>query len=464
MKLTFPDHFWWGAATSGPQSEGRFNKQHVNVFDHWYDIAPEDFYNYVGPDTASDFYHSFREDIKLMKEVGLNTVRTSIQWSRLIDDFETASLNPDGVRFYNDVINEFIANDITPVINLHHFDLPVELYDRYGGWESKHVTDLYAKYAEQCFRLFGDRVKNWFTFNEPMVIVDGEYLYQFHYPKIVDGKKAVQVAYNLSLASAKAMAKYRGLDHNNAGKIGIILNLTPAYAASDDPADQAAAEMADLWTNKLFLDPAINGHFPEKLVTTLKQDGVLWQATPAELQLISEQTIDQLGVNYYHPFRVQRPEISPDSLMDWMPSKYFNNYEMPGRVMNVDKGWEIYPKALYDIALTVRDDYHNIPWFVSENGMGVSREERFMDANGVINDDYRIKFMHDHLTWLHKGIEAGSNCFGYHVWTPIDCWSWANAYRNRYGLISTNIHTQVKTIKRSGRWFADASKNNGFDA
>ncbi|WP_261805927.1 glycoside hydrolase family 1 protein [Lapidilactobacillus luobeiensis] len=464
MKLTFPDHFWWGAATSGPQSEGRFNKQHVNVFDHWYDIAPEDFYNYVGPDTASDFYHSFHEDIKLMKEVGLNTVRTSIQWSRLIDDFETASLNPDGVRYYNDVINEFIANGITPVINLHHFDLPVELYDRYGGWESKHVTDLYAKYAEQCFRLFGDRVKNWFTFNEPMVIVDGEYLYQFHYPKIVDGKKAVQVAYNLSLASAKAMAKYRGLDHNNNGKIGIILNLTPAYAASADPADQAAAKMADLWTNKLFLDPAINGHFPEKLVTTLKKDGVLWQATPAELQLISEQTIDQLGVNYYHPFRVQRPEISPDSLMDWMPTKYFNDYEMPGRVMNVDKGWEIYPKALYDIALTVRDDYHNIPWFVSENGMGVSREERFMDANGVVNDDYRIKFMHDHLTWLHKGIEAGSNCFGYHVWTPIDCWSWANAYRNRYGLISTNIHTQVKTIKRSGRWFADASKNNGFEA
>lgn len=464
MKLTFPDNFWWGAATSGPQSEGRFNKQHVNVFDHWYDIAPEDFYNYVGPDTASDFYHGFREDIKLMKEIGLNTVRTSIQWSRLIDDFETASLNPDGVRFYNDVINEFIANGITPVINLHHFDLPVELYDRYGGWESKHVTDLYAKYAEQCFRLFGDRVKNWFTFNEPMVIVDGEYLYQFHYPKIVDGKKAVQVAYNLALASAKAMAKYRGLDHNNDGKIGIILNLTPAYAASADPADQAAAEMADLWTNKLFLDPAINGHFPEKLVTTLKKDGVLWQATPAELQLISEQTIDQLGVNYYHPFRVQRPEISPDSLTDWMPSKYFNNYEMPGRVMNVDKGWEIYPKALYDIALTVRDDYHNIPWFVSENGMGVSREERFMDANGVVNDDYRIKFMHDHLTWLHKGIEAGSNCFGYHVWTPIDCWSWANAYRNRYGLISTNIHTQVKTIKQSGRWFADASKNNGFEA
>ncbi|MFD1410233.1 glycoside hydrolase family 1 protein [Lapidilactobacillus gannanensis] len=463
MQLNFPDNFWWGAATSGPQSEGRFHKSHANVFDYWYDTTPTDFHDFVGPNTASDFYHSFRADIKLMKQVGLNTVRTSIQWTRLIDDFETASLNPDGVRFYNDVIDEFIANGITPIINLHHFDLPVELYQQYGGWESKHVTDLYAKYAEQCFRLFGDRVKNWFTFNEPMVIVEGQYLHQFHYPKIVDGKKAVQVAYNLALASAKAIAKYRSLSKNNDGKIGTILNLTPAYAASDDPADQKAAHIAELWTNKLFLYPAILGHFSEELVELLTKDQVIWQSTPEETELIKHNTIDQLGVNYYHPFRVQRPDISPDSLMDWMPNKYFANYDMPGRVMNVDKGWEIYPKALYDIALNIRDEYHNIPWFVSENGMGVSREERYLNDQGMIDDQYRIKFMKEHLTWLHKGITAGSNCFGYHVWTPIDCWSWANAYRNRYGLIRNDIRTQTKTIKASGHWLAETSKQNGFD-
>lgn len=124
-----------------------------------------------------------------MKEIGLNSVRTSIQWTRLIDDFETATLNKDGVRFYNDVINEFIANGIRPIINLHHFDLPVELYQKYGGWESKHVVELFVKFAQKCFLLYGDRVTDWFTFNEPMVIVDGQYLYQFHYPKIVNGKK-----------------------------------------------------------------------------------------------------------------------------------------------------------------------------------------------------------------------------------------------------------------------------------
>ena len=173
---TFPENFWWGAATSGPQSEGRFNKKHANMFDHLYDIEPEHFYQQVGPDTASNFYNSFKEDIALMKKVGLNSVRTSIQWSLLIDDLEKNTVNEDAVRFYNAVIDEFLKNDIRPIMNLHHFDLPVELYERYGGWESKKVVDLFVGFAEQCFKLFSDRVKEWVTHNEPMVVVDGEYL------------------------------------------------------------------------------------------------------------------------------------------------------------------------------------------------------------------------------------------------------------------------------------------------
>ena len=224
MKVEFPKDFWWGAATSGPQSEGRFNKQHANVFDHWYEIEPEAFYDQVGPDTASNFYNSYKQDITMMKEIGFNSFRTSIQWSRLIDDLEEGSVNKDAVRFYNAVIDECLAQGIRPVINLLHFDLPVELQKKYGGWESKHVVDLFAKFASQCFRLFGDRVEDWFTFNEPLVIVDGAYLYQFHYPNIVDGKKAVQVAYNISLASAKAIAAYREINTNPDGRIGIILN------------------------------------------------------------------------------------------------------------------------------------------------------------------------------------------------------------------------------------------------
>ncbi len=146
-----------------------------------------------------------------------------------------------------------------------------------------------------------------------------------------------------------------------------------------------------------------------------------------------------------------------------MPDIYFDEYEMPGRVMNVDKGWEIYPKALYDIAVNIRDNYNNIEWFVSENGMGVSSEERFMDKNGMVCDDYRIEFMKKHLKALHRGIKAGSNCHGYFVWTGIDCWSWKNAYRNRYGLIRDDIHTQIKTLKKSGHWFNELSNKNSFE-
>lgn len=457
----FPENFWWGAATSGPQSEGRFNKKHANMFDYWFEIEPEAFYQQIGPDYASNFYNSYQEDIALMKKVGLNSVRTSIQWSRLIDDLEKNTVNQDAVDFYNHVIDAFIAADIRPIMNLHHFDLPVELYHKYGGWESKEVVELFVGFAEKCFELFGDRVKDWVTHNEPMVVVEGEYLYEFHYPKLVNGPKAVQVAYNLNLASAKVVQRFKEMAmHSQGCQIGTVLNLTPTYAASDALADQEAARIAELWNNKLFLEPAIFGHFPEELVELLTADGVLWESTPEEMAIIKENTIDFLGVNFYHPNRVQAPDIAPNSVGDWMPNRYYDAYDMPGRRMNIDKGWEIYPKALYDIALNIKENYDNIPWFVSENGMGVSREERFLNVDGQIQDDYRIDFIQEHLEWVHKGIEAGSNCFGYHLWTPIDCWSWSNAYRNRYGFIANNIHTQVKTIKKSGEWFKKIAESN----
>lgn len=213
----------------------------------------------------------------------------------------------------------------------------------------------------------------------------------------------------------------------------------------------------------MFLNPAVNGTFPEELIEILSKDGVIWTSTGEELNIIKENTIELLGINFYHPSRVKQPSIIPSSASDWMPNQYYDHYEMPGRRMNVDKNWEIYPKALYDIALNIRDNYGNITWFVSESGMGVSREERYMDDNGVINDYYRIDYIKEHLQWLHKAIEAGSNCIGFHLWTAIDNWSWSNAYRNRYGLISTNIATQIKTMKKSGYWFKTVSDNNGID-
>lgn len=452
MAIQFAADFTWGAATSGPQTEGTFHKKHENIFDYHYHTRPQDFYHNVGPDVASNFYNDYEQDLKLLKQAGVQALRISIQWTRLIDDLEAGTVDSAGADYYRRVFDAMHALGITPYVNLHHFDLPIALQQRYGGWQSKHVVELYVKFARKCFELYGDQVTHWFTFNEPKVIVDGQYLYQFHYPNLVDGKAAVQVAYNLNLASAKAVAAFREVNQHPDATIGTIINLTPVYPASQSAGDREAARFAELWANDLYLGPAIHGRFPEALVERLRQDHVLWTSTPEELAVIAANHIDVLGVNYYHPCRVQAPDVAPDSLQPWLPDIYFDEYDMPGRKMNLDKGWEIYPDALYDIAMTIKNRYGNIDWFVAENGIGVADEERFLQDE-VVQDDYRIQFMTDHLRFLHQAIEAGANCHGYFVWTGIDCWSWLNAYKNRYGLIRNNLRNQTKSLKKSGYWF-----------
>ncbi|HEW7086197.1 TPA: glycoside hydrolase family 1 protein [Streptococcus pneumoniae] len=461
-KLVFPNLFWWGAASSGPQTEGQYGKVHENVMDYWFKTHPEDFFDNVGPLVASNFFHTYTEDFHLMKEIGVNSFRTSIQWSRLIKNLETGEPDPKGIAFYNAIIEEAKKNQMDLVMNLHHFDLPVELLQKYGGWESKHVVELFVKFAKTAFTCFGDKVHYWTTFNEPMVIPEAGYLYAFHYPNLKGkGKEAVQIIYNLNLASAKVIQLYRSLGLD--GKIGIILNLTPAYPRSNSPEDLEASRFTDDFFNKVFLKPAVKGTFPERLVKQLERDGVLWSHTEKELQLMKSNTVDFLGVNYYHPKRVQAQANPEEYQTPWMPDQYFKEYEWPERRMNPYRGWEIFPKAIYDIAMIVKEEYDNIPWFISENGMGVENEARFIGENGVIDDVYRIEFYEEHLRWLHKAIEEGSHCFGYHAWTAFDCWSWNNAYKNRYGFISVDLETQKRTIKSSGRWYRKVSDNNGFE-
>ena len=331
-----------------------------------------------------------------------------------------------------------------------------------GGWENKEVVEAYVNYAKTCFELFGDRVKKWFTHNEPIVPVEGGYLYKFHYPAVVDMKRAVQVAYHESLASAKAIKVYRDL--NLDGEIGIILNLTPSYPRdANNPEDVKAASLADAFFNRSFLDPAIRGIFPEDLVSLLKDLDYLPDYTAEELAIIKENTIDLLGINYYQPRRIKQKESSERLSDKPMPDDYFDNYIWPDRKMNPYRGWEIYEKGIYDCLINVRDHYGNIPCFISENGMGVEGEAKFKNADGMIEDDYRIDFLKGHLTYVHQAIEEGCNVKGYHLWTCMDNWSWMNAYKNRYGLISVDLDNDKKrTIKKSGYWFKEVSDQNGF--
>lgn len=462
MDYQFPAGFWWGSAASGPQTEGVFegDGKGASIWDYWYQQEPEKFFNEVGPEKTSQVYTRYQEDIQLMKETGHTTFRTSIQWSRLFPQGK-GEVNQKAVDFYNAYIDELIANGIEPFMNLYHFDMPMALQEK-GGWLNRETVDAYVAFAQTCFTLFGDRVKKWFTHNEPIVPVEGGYLYQFHYPNEINMKHAVQVGFHETLASAKAIKVYHEM--NLDGEIGIILNLTPSYPRDEnDPEDVKAAQIADAFFNRSFLDPAVKGTFPEELVTIVKELDMVPAMESDDLQTIRENTIDLLGINYYQPRRIMKKESPIDEAKSPMPDDYFDNYDMPNKKMNPYRGWEIYEKGIYDILTNTRENYGNIKCYISENGMGVEGEERFVNADGVIEDDYRIEFVSDHLKYVHQAIQEGTNCVGYHMWTCMDNWSWTNAYKNRYGFISVDLANDAKrTVKKSGRWFKEVSDNNGF--
>lgn len=455
----FSQGFFWGAAASGPQTEGATNKINKSIWDLWFEKSPERFYNQIGPNLVCNTYNRFKEDVKLMKDINFNSFRTSIQWSRLIKDFYTGEVDLDAVRFYNEYIDEMIKNGIEPMINLYHFDMPAQLQEELGGWESKKTTDLFVLFARKAFELFGDRVKYWTTFNEPIVPVEGGYLYDFHYPCKKDMKLAVQVAYNTILAHAKVVEEYR--KHNLNGKIGVILNLTPTYTRDDREEDKKAAHIADLFFNRSFLDPMVKGEFPIELKEILKEHNMLPETTEEEKNLILTQKIDYLGVNYYVPRRVRAVEKTPEKFTQ--PEYYFEYHiKENGRFNPYRDGNEIHPEAIYDIAKNIQNNYDNIPWYIAEIGIAMSLDSEKVLEDGRIDDSFRTGLMIEHFDQLHRAIEEGANCFGIHQWTFIDNWSWLNSFKRRYGFYRLDLETGERKIKEHAKWFREVAKNNGY--
>lgn len=458
---SFPANFLWGAAASGPQTEGADNKPYRSIWDSWHAHQPERFFQGIGPEKVCETLHKYKEDVALMKKIGFNSFRTSIQWSRLIEDVETGKPNAEAVRFYNDYFDEMINQGIEPMINLYHFDMPEVLQNRYGGFESNHVTDLFALFAKTAFTLFGHKIKYWITFNEPIVPVEGGYLYDFHYPCKKDGKLAAQVGFNIMLAHAKAVKCYREL--NLSGEIGVVLNLTPSYTRSDSPEDKKAAWYADLLFNRSFLDPLVKHQFPQELCDVLAKHHCLPDVSHTDVTLITESRIDFLGVNYYVPRRVKARET--EYALDYFtPEFYFENYIDPdGRFNPYRDNNEIFPQAIYDIATNIRDNYGNIKWYLAEIGIAMDLEsEGPVQQDGIIDDSFRIELMKEHLVQLHCAITAGANCFGVHQWTFIDNWSWINSFKRRYGFYRLDLATGQRQIKRNGLWFKTLAQSNQF--
>lgn len=455
----FPKNFFWGAAASGPQTEGTTNKVNKSIWDLWFEKSPERFYKEIGPNIVCDTYNRFKDDVKLMKDINFNSFRTSIQWSRLIKDFYTGETDPDAVRFYNEYIDEMIKNGIEPIINLYHFDMPAQLQEELGGWENKKTIDLFILFARKAFELFGKKVKYWTTFNEPIVPVEGGYLYGFHYPCKKEMKLAVQVAYNTILAHAKAVEEYRRQNLN--GKIGVILNLTPTYTRDEREEDKKAAHIADLFFNRSFLDPMVKGEFPVELKEILAGHNMLPETTPEEKELILSQKVDFLGVNYYVPRRVRAVEKTPEKFTQ--PEYYFEYHiKENGRFNPYRDGNEIHPEAIYDIAKNIQNNYNNIPWYIAEIGIAMSLDSEKVLEDGRIDDSFRTNLMIEHFDQLHRAIEEGANCFGIHQWTFIDNWSWLNSFKRRYGFYRLDLETGERKIKEHAKWFKEVAKNNGY--
>lgn len=460
MQYNFPKNFLWGAAFSGPQTEGfgTTDGKSQSIWDFWYQKDQNRFFNKMS--VVGNFYQKYQEDITLAQQLKFNSLRTSIQWSRLIPDGKT--VNEKAVTFYRNVWQTMLDKGIKPIVNLQHFDMPMWAQE-IGGWENPEVIKAFVFYAETCFKLFSDQVKMWTTFNEPIVTVEAGYLYDMHYPNIINLKAAMQVQWNSLLAHIQAVAAFKKLNISDA-KIGIILNITPALARSNNPDDLKAAEYAELFQSKCYLDPVVKNDYPKKLIELSKKYNFAWKINDEDWQWIVNKNykVDFLGINYYTPLRVK----SNDYLMDWnssvTPHYFFQPYTMPYRRVNPYRGWEIYPKAIYLALKTIQEQYDNIPVYISENGMGVENEERFLQDN-VINDDYRIEFFQEHLAWVNKAINEGSNCFGFHIWTLVDNWSWCNAYKNRYGAISLDLKTNERKLKKSAAFWQNLVTENSFE-
>jgi 6-phospho-beta-glucosidase len=412
---------------------------------------------------GNDFYHCYEADIDLLKGLGLTSFRTSIQWSRLLD--RDGQVNPEGAAFYHRLFAYARKAGLEPFVTLYHFDMPTYLYRR-GGWESRDVVEAYASYARKAFAEFGQEVRYWFTFNEPIVEPENRYLTGEWYPHVRDFQRCRTCQYDISLAHSLGVWEYRRAKEAGVvradSRIGLVSSFAPAYTR-DDPseADLAALRMSDGISNRWWLDLVTKGSLPEDVMDEFASTGVELGIRPGDDEILSRGVVDWLGCNYYQPNRVQAPARPTGD--DGQPI-FADPYVWPDRVMNESRGWEIYPKGLYDFGLKIRDEYPDLEWYVSENGIGIEGEDANRGADGLIADDYRVDFVAGHLAWLVRAVSEGSRCRGYHYWAVIDNWSWNHAFKNRYGFVEVDLaHGYERRPKASAAWLRDVTRTREFE-
>jgi beta-glucosidase len=440
----FPEGFLWGVATAAYQIEGAWNEdgKGISIWDTFSHTQGKIADGSTG-DVACDHYHLWREDIALMKELGVKAYRFSIAWTRIIPQ-GAGPVNPEGLDFYDRLVDGLLEAGIKPFVTLYHWDLPQALQD-IGGWANRDVAYYFADYAAVVAHRLGDRVKHWMTHNEPWVVAWVGHAWGHHAPGIKNTKVALQVAHHLLLSHGLAVEVLKDLGDAET-RVGIVLNLSPVHPATESDEDKAAAHRNDGYHNRWFLDPIFVGSYPADMWEWFGQ--LVPEVRPGDMSIISRR-IDFLGVNYYTRSVVKH---DPQGGLLQLRGVHVEGSEY------TEMGWEVYPDGLYELLVRLHRDYKIPEIYITENGAAFKDE---VTPDGKVHDERRLNYLREHFLRAHKAIQEGVPLKGYFVWSLMDNFEWAHGYTKRFGIVYVDYETQKRIIKDSGYWYQKVIAENG---
>ncbi|QDB80659.1 beta-glucosidase [Georgenia wutianyii] len=455
-----PDGFVWGAATAAYQIEGAATAdgRTPSIWDT-YSHTPGRVAGGDTGDVAVDHYNRFREDVALMKELGLQTYRFSISWPRITPHVTAESLGPvneAGIDFYSRLVDELLAAGITPAATLYHWDLPQALEDA-GGWPARATAERFAEYAGVVAARLGDRLGTFITLNEPWCSAYLGYGSGVHAPGRTDHADVLAAVHHLNLGHGLAAAAIRA--ERPDAVVGLTLNLAWVRPASGDAADLAAAERIDGLQNRVFLDPVLRGSYPQDVLAATSAVSDWSFVHDGDLELI-HQPLDVLGVNYYSPTLVraytgegEREEADGHGNGAVSPWPGCEDIEFPQQAgPYTDMGWSIDARGLTELLVRMHREHPGLELLVTENGAAFPD---VVGADGSVEDPDRTAYLRDHIQAVADAVAAGAPVRGYFLWSLLDNFEWAYGYAKRFGIVHVDYDTQVRTPKASARWYAD---------
>ncbi len=444
--LTFPKDFTWGAATAAYQIEGAANEdgRGQSIWDEFCRRPGAVLGDHNG-ETACDHYHRFREDIGLMRAMGLKAYRFSIAWPRIFPDGETGP-NPKGLDFYKTLCEALLDAGITPFATLFHWDLPLALEKKYGGWRSKETAKRFADYADCVTRMLAGLVSNFITINETFcftVLAHREDFNAMHAPGKIENRRTVnQIIHNALLGHGLALEAIKSVKPD--AKVGFAETAEYFMPVYDTPLHIAAARKAFRRENLQILFPHFEGGYSAEF---LSEEGPhAPDFDDSEMRAISA-PMDFLGLNYYKSLVVRHADTE-------------HGYEIipvPKSMPRTHMDWPITPKGMYYLLKHTADYFGDTPIYITENGMAAEDAE---NENGEVLDLDRIEYYRQHLAMVSAAIDEGVPVKGYFAWSLMDNFEWSLGYNRRFGLVRVNYETQERTLKLSGRYYRDVIRAN----